>query len=151
MERDDISAWRSRYLQVISNNDKAANPLPLVYLDETYIHSSHTSGKCWQGEGTEGVLEPVSKGQRFIIVHAGEITVEEWIKHCNHVRKLQNEYLDKGGYLDEPFIINVLSDSETDSDSEDDYLTGVSSITDHDYDVGPSTSRSVDHTYCKNI
>lgn len=71
MERNEISAWRARYLHEIDKNNKSPNPKPIIYLDETYIHSSHTTGKCWQGEGVEGVLEPVSKGQRYIIVHAG--------------------------------------------------------------------------------
>lgn len=71
MERNEISAWRARYLHELDKNKKSPNPKPVIYLDETYIHSSHTSGKCWQGEGVEGVLEPVSKGQRYIIVHAG--------------------------------------------------------------------------------
>ncbi|CAH0730993.1 unnamed protein product, partial [Brenthis ino] len=31
-----------------------------------------TAGKCWQNDDEDGVLEPISKGQRFIIVHAGE-------------------------------------------------------------------------------
>ncbi|GBP58671.1 hypothetical protein EVAR_97074_1 [Eumeta japonica] len=71
MKRNEVSAWRARYLREVDKNNKSPNPRPLIYLDETYIHSSHTSGKCWQGEGIEGVLEPVSKGQRYIIVHAG--------------------------------------------------------------------------------
>ncbi|RVE39844.1 hypothetical protein evm_015506 [Chilo suppressalis] len=29
------------------------------------------TGKCWQNDDEDGVLEPISKGQRFIIVHAG--------------------------------------------------------------------------------
>ncbi|GBO98522.1 hypothetical protein EVAR_114_1 [Eumeta japonica] len=71
MERNEVSAWRAKYLREVDKNNISPNPQPLIYLDETYIHSSHTSGKCWQGEGVEGVLEPVSKGQRYIIVHAG--------------------------------------------------------------------------------
>lgn len=70
-ERNDISAWRAKYLQELKQNSLSGNPRPVIYLDETYIHSSHTSNKCWQSQETDGVLEPVSKGQRFIIVHAG--------------------------------------------------------------------------------
>ncbi|CAG4982671.1 unnamed protein product [Parnassius apollo] len=71
MELNDITAWRALYLQTIKRNDETEK-LPVVYLDETYIHSGHTAGKCWQDDDEDGVLEPVSKGQRFIIVHAGE-------------------------------------------------------------------------------
>ncbi|XP_063895623.1 uncharacterized protein LOC110373535 [Helicoverpa armigera] len=70
MERNDITAWRARYLQTLKHNDDTEK-LPVVYLDETYIHSGHTAGKCWQNDDEDGVLEPISKGQRFIIVHAG--------------------------------------------------------------------------------
>jgi len=71
MERNEVSAWRAKYLHAVEKNKISPQPQPLIYLDETYIHSSHTSGKCWQGEGVDGVLEPVSKGQRYIIIHAG--------------------------------------------------------------------------------
>jgi hypothetical protein len=71
MERNEVSAWKAKYLHAVEKNYKSSQPRPLIYLDETYIHSSHTSGKCWQGESVDGVLEPVSKGQRYIIVHAG--------------------------------------------------------------------------------
>lgn len=69
-ERNDVAAWRASYLQKIKDNERQ-NTKPVVYLDETYIHSSHSSGKCWQGPEEEGDLEPVSKGPRWIIVHAG--------------------------------------------------------------------------------
>ncbi|XP_050678843.1 uncharacterized protein LOC126975076 [Leptidea sinapis] len=72
IERNDISAWRAKYLQVLKDNDET-HKLPVVYL-ETYIQSGLTFGmlKCWQNDdGTDGVLNPISKGQRLIIVHAG--------------------------------------------------------------------------------
>ncbi|KAI5640203.1 hypothetical protein NE865_07460 [Phthorimaea operculella] len=62
IERYDIAAWRARYLQSIKRNDET-DKLPVVYLDETYIHSGHTAGKCWQDGDEDGVLEPISKGQ----------------------------------------------------------------------------------------
>lgn len=40
-------------------------------MDESYIHSSHTHHKSWSDDSNEGVLQPLSKGQRLIIVHAG--------------------------------------------------------------------------------
>ncbi|XP_072930356.1 uncharacterized protein [Epargyreus clarus] len=69
-ERNDITAWRAAYLQKIRENESGEKK-PVVYLDETYIHSSHSTDKCWQGPDVEGDLEPVSKGNRWIIVHAG--------------------------------------------------------------------------------
>ncbi|XP_063404616.1 uncharacterized protein LOC134688078 [Mytilus trossulus] len=43
----------------------------LVYIDETWIDTAYTAKKCWQQEDECWVLEPVSRGQRLIIVHGG--------------------------------------------------------------------------------
>lgn len=310
IERNDISAWRATYLQKIKKNELGEQK-PIVYLDETYIHSSHTVGRTWQSDDMDGVLNPVSKGSRWIIVHAGgekgfvpnalltfksntksgdyhhemnnanfkkwviekllpnlhedtiivmdnapyhsicinkcpnlntkkgdmqkwltennieynegftkpqlyelikrhkpapeyeidnllknhghtilrlppyhcdlnpiemiwssmkrhvadhnigksdsempqlisngfnAISAEEWQKHCGHVKKIENEYIDKDGYLDEPFIITLNNDSESESsDSEDDEtgdsgsgITGIKPLNcllDHNYNI----------------
>lgn len=44
-----------------------------MYMDETYIHSSHAQKKGWvqQDETTPGLRIPVSKGSTLIILHAG--------------------------------------------------------------------------------
>lgn len=39
--------------QTLKHNDDTEK-LPVVYLDETYIHSGHTAGKCWQNDD-EGI------------------------------------------------------------------------------------------------
>ena len=41
--------------------------LDFVYVDET----CYTVKKCWQGEETTGVIRPCKRGQRIIVVHAG--------------------------------------------------------------------------------
>ncbi|VVD00987.1 unnamed protein product [Leptidea sinapis] len=45
IERNDISAWRANYLQNIYENE-CGEKKPVIFLDETYIHSSHTAGRC---------------------------------------------------------------------------------------------------------
>ncbi|CAH2087753.1 unnamed protein product [Euphydryas editha] len=72
MERHDIVAWRFRYLNELRDN-RNREQRPVIYLDETYIHSTYCAGKCWQSEmlNEEGVLSSDSKGPRWIIVHAG--------------------------------------------------------------------------------
>lgn len=68
-ERSDIVVWRESYLDEIKEaRDKN---MPLVYLDETYIHTSLNHAKCWQSENEPGVSKSVSTGKRYIIVHAG--------------------------------------------------------------------------------
>ena len=44
---------------------------PLIYEDETYIHSTHTRPNNWSDGTSSGLLPPISKEPRLIIVHAG--------------------------------------------------------------------------------
>lgn len=69
MERSDIVVWRESYLDEIKEaRDK---DMPIVYLDETYFHTSLNHAKCWQSDNELGVSKAVSTGKRYIIVHAG--------------------------------------------------------------------------------
>lgn len=69
MERHNIRLLRINYLIKIA--EYRSKDRPLVYTDETYIHTSHVSGEAWT-DGTEfGVKKQISTGQRLIIVHAG--------------------------------------------------------------------------------
>ncbi|PSN53127.1 hypothetical protein C0J52_06272 [Blattella germanica] len=36
-------------------------------MDETYIHSSHTTPCSWSDDSIAGLFSPISKGQQFII------------------------------------------------------------------------------------
>ena len=40
-------------------------------MKQTYIHSSHSVPKSWSDDSNLGLMAPVSKGERLIIVHAG--------------------------------------------------------------------------------
>lgn len=44
---------------------------PIIYLDETYIHSSHVSSKGWSDSSSEGLRQPLGKRDRLIVLHAG--------------------------------------------------------------------------------
>ncbi|XP_046391551.1 uncharacterized protein LOC124159685 [Ischnura elegans] len=69
IERPEIAAWREKYLRKIrSCREEGKN---IVYLDETYLHENHVSSKCWQSREEIGVIEPIGKGRRLIIAHAG--------------------------------------------------------------------------------
>ncbi|XP_063633868.1 uncharacterized protein LOC134804684 [Cydia splendana] len=69
MEKHNIRLLRINYLTKIA--EYRSQDRPLVYTDETYIHTSHVSGEAWT-DGTEfGVKKQISTGQRLIIVHAG--------------------------------------------------------------------------------
>ena len=43
----------------------------LVFIDETWIDTACCNKRCWQGPSTQGLVQPVSKGQRLIMVNAG--------------------------------------------------------------------------------
>lgn len=73
IERPYIAAKRAAYLNKIINNRNLPEELrkPTIYLDESYVHQSYKLKKCWQSIDVSGVKHNVSKGKRYIIVHAG--------------------------------------------------------------------------------
>ncbi|KAG8279527.1 hypothetical protein J6590_103201, partial [Homalodisca vitripennis] len=44
---------------------------PIIYMDDTYIHTTHATPKTWTYDSNEGCKVPVSEGKRLIIVHDG--------------------------------------------------------------------------------
>jgi hypothetical protein len=69
MESPDISFKRFVFLKKISPYRKEGRPI--VYTDESYIDSSHVSGKGWCDSSESGVAAPISKGERLIFLNAG--------------------------------------------------------------------------------
>lgn len=69
MEKHDIKFKRFVYLQQIAHY--RAEDRSIVYMDETYIHSTHVSSKGWSDDSIAGISAPISKGHRLIVVHAG--------------------------------------------------------------------------------
>ncbi|CAH2012226.1 unnamed protein product [Acanthoscelides obtectus] len=69
MEKPYIQVLRRSFLRNIKHYREENRPI--IYMDETYIHSSHTHAKNWGDNTIEGFHKPVSKGPRLIIVHAG--------------------------------------------------------------------------------
>ena len=72
VERHDIRSLRVKYLRAIRAYREEGRPI--VYSDETYIHSSHTTSYAWDDGSGAGLKAPISKGRRLIIVHAGNST-----------------------------------------------------------------------------
>lgn len=73
IEKPNIAYKREVYLEAIIANRNLPEELQknIIYLDESYIHSSYKLKKCWQSIQTEGLITDISKGKRWIIVHAG--------------------------------------------------------------------------------
>jgi transposase len=69
MERSDIILSRTQFLRNIKRYREENRPI--VYLDETWIDSNLTFGKCWQTNGTVGVLETGNASRRIIVLCAG--------------------------------------------------------------------------------
>lgn len=70
IEKHEVKSLRTLYLTTLQQYRQ--DNRPIIYTDETYIHSTHTVPKNWHDESTsEGFFAPVSKGQRLIITHAG--------------------------------------------------------------------------------
>jgi hypothetical protein len=69
IETPEIRNKRISYLKDIERFRKEGRQI--IYMDESYILSSHVSGKSWSDDSKEGLHCPVSKGDRLIIVHAG--------------------------------------------------------------------------------
>lgn len=69
MEKQDVALKRIEYLDKIRDFREAGKNI--IYMDESYIHTTHTKEKTWSDHKQMGVKKPISKGQRLIIVHAG--------------------------------------------------------------------------------
>lgn len=69
MERPDIVFWRNRYLREMKKH--RSNNRCIVYIDETWIDSNLTFGKCWQDDKMTGVKVDINSKNRLIVVHAG--------------------------------------------------------------------------------
>ncbi|KAJ4436153.1 hypothetical protein ANN_18783 [Periplaneta americana] len=81
IDRDDIIAWRYRYLRAIRS--RRANNRNIVYTDETWINAECTTSKSWvdttiasaSQARKEGLMTgnkmPSGRGGRMIVVHAG--------------------------------------------------------------------------------
>jgi transposase len=68
IERADIVYWRCRYLQSLK---KFREGREIFYLDETWVDSSLTFKKCWQGDEVDGVMTTRITSHRLIVMHIG--------------------------------------------------------------------------------
>lgn len=81
MQRPDIVAHRAKFLKIMRKNRQSTNPLPVIYLDETWFDCNDTIEKSWFKPNLKTPEERiqystrkgthVGKGGRIIIVHAG--------------------------------------------------------------------------------
>ena len=100
MERSDVVSARIDFLRRMKKfRDQGRT---IVYTDETYVHSSHTTPHTWQSSDV-ALRVPFSKGERLIIVHAGSET--GFIDGAELVFKAHTA---TGDYHDEMNSANVL-------------------------------------------
>ena len=60
VERHNIQSLRVKYLHALGAYREEGRPI--VYADETYIHSSHTTSHAWDDRSGAGLKAPISKG-----------------------------------------------------------------------------------------
>lgn len=68
-ESYDIRGKRIQYLRQLQQY--VIDERPIIFTDESYIHSSHTKPQGWSDGSSLGFKMPISKGKRLIMVHAG--------------------------------------------------------------------------------
>ena len=66
MERTDIVAARIQFLRNIKKY--RVNCRPIIYTDETFVHSTHTVSKSWQSSKVS-LQAPFCRGERRMFVH----------------------------------------------------------------------------------
>lgn len=69
IETNEIREKRISYLRALKRYRDEGRPI--IYLDESYILTSHVSSASWSDDSTKGMRVPISKGQRLIMIHAG--------------------------------------------------------------------------------
>lgn len=69
IEKSDIREKRISYLRSLKHY--RSQNRPIIYLDESYILSTHVSSKTWSDGSNNGMHVPISKGERLVIIHAG--------------------------------------------------------------------------------
>jgi hypothetical protein len=68
-ERQDIRFQRTTFIRRIKQY-RQENRL-IIYTDETYTHSTHTTLYSWSDNRDKGVHVRIAKGQKLIIIYAG--------------------------------------------------------------------------------
>ena len=68
MERTDVVASRIQFLRQIRKYRQEGSPI--VYTDETFVHTSHSAHRSWQSDDF-AMKVPFGKGTRYIVAHAG--------------------------------------------------------------------------------
>ncbi|KAF9821303.1 hypothetical protein SFRURICE_005769 [Spodoptera frugiperda] len=72
IENTDVRLKRILYLKAIKKYRDEGRPI--VFVDESYVRSSHTKSKAWSDGSAQGLKRPISNVQGIVMVHAGSET-----------------------------------------------------------------------------
>lgn len=99
-EKTNVVALRVTFLQQYTNNLKSALPLPVVFLDETWIFAKGGNKRSWQDETPKSVKKPnsTSEGKRYMILHAGNLN--GFIENCSCVFSAKSKSSDYHDNMD---------------------------------------------------
>ncbi|KAB0804249.1 hypothetical protein PPYR_01219 [Photinus pyralis] len=72
-EKVHVASARVQFLRKYVDNMNSTSPLPVVFLDETWVFATGSQKRSWQDDSPKSVKNAnySSNGKRFIILHAG--------------------------------------------------------------------------------
>lgn len=66
IEKSNIGLKRIEYLKKVRKYRQDGRSI--VYTDESYVHSTHTTSKFWSDDSDKRLKKPISKGQRSALL-----------------------------------------------------------------------------------
>ena len=71
-ERNNMIAFHMEFLRKMHSVRNKSLPMPVTYLDESWVNANHSSECIWQSSTNHSSLKaPLKKGSRMIICHYG--------------------------------------------------------------------------------
>lgn len=68
-DKENIRKLRHNYITRVRQYREEGRPI--VYVDETYVHTTYSKNRQWHDQTIGGFETSISRGSRYIIVHAG--------------------------------------------------------------------------------
>lgn len=68
-DKENIRKLRHDYITRVRQYREEGRPI--VYVDETYVHTTYSKNRQWHDQTIGGFKTSISRGSRYIIVHSG--------------------------------------------------------------------------------
>ncbi|KAL4703617.1 hypothetical protein ACJJTC_007644 [Scirpophaga incertulas] len=149
IEKSDLRLKRIQYLKKLGQYRQEG--CPIIYTDESYVHSTHTTSKAIKRHvSSKNVEWTISGVMELVKEKVDQMGPNEWKALCEKTRKIEQEYIESDHIIDDltdQEILISLGDSsdEGDSDTED---SENSSAEDGPVTPQPSTSGTARDSGC---